>query len=107
MVTWFWAEDQLHGRRRCNLTLPAVVLGMVIGALLGALYHLWRGGKPWRLLLYVVLGCLGFWVGHFLGGVLGWTFAAYGPLNIGMGVLGGAAIVFLGHWLSLVQVEKK
>ncbi|MCA1953577.1 MAG: hypothetical protein LDL12_00345 [Anaerolinea sp.] len=89
------------------MTLPAVVLGLVIGSFLGILYHLWRGGEIWRLLLYMALGCLGFWVGHFLGAALGWTFAAYGPLNIGMGVFVGAITIFLGHWLSLVQVEKK
>jgi hypothetical protein len=68
--------------------------------------HLWRGGSPWRLILYIVLSCAGFWIGHFLAGLLGWTFWSIGPLHTGLASLLSLLVLGLGYWLSLVQVEK-
>jgi len=88
------------------VTSPAIVLGFVISSLFGALLHLWRGGSPWRLLLYIVLSWAGFWVGHFLASALDWTFWNIGPLNVGLASVVSLFVLGIGYWLSLVQVEK-
>ena len=41
-----------------------------------------------------------------LGGLLGWTFLGVGPLHLGAALLGGLIALFIGYWLSLVQVQK-
>lgn len=89
------------------MTFPAVIFGFILAAFYAAAFHFWRGDSLKRLLLYLLLSELGFWAGHFLGAVLGWTFAAVGPLNAGVGTLGSAIFLFVGRWLSLVEINKK
>jgi len=70
------------------MTLPSLFIGLLISSLLGALFHLWRGGGPGRLLLYLFLAWLGFWVGHALGVRWQWRFFSVGPLRLGMATIG-------------------
>ena len=64
------------------------------------------GGGLWRLGLYIFLAWVGFWGGHAAGGLLGLRFLGVGPLNLGAALLGGLIALFIGYWLSLVQVQK-
>jgi hypothetical protein len=88
------------------MTLPAVLFGVVLSSLFGALFHLWRGGSLGRLLLYIVLSWGGFWGGHALATQMGWSFGSVGSLRVGMGTLGSLLCLGVGYWLSLIQVEK-
>jgi hypothetical protein len=87
------------------MTIPALILGLIISSLFGALFHLWQGGGAGNLLLYLFLSWFGFWIGHGVAGLLGWHFASLGPLNLGMASLMSLAFLLVGHWLSLVEVE--
>ena len=89
------------------MTLPTVLFGILISTLYGAAFHLWRGGNSRRLLYYLALGWLGFWIGHFAAVQFGLTFASVGALHLGMATLLSAVCLALGHWLSLIQVERK
>ncbi len=88
------------------MTLPAIIFGVLMAILIGGLFHLWRGGNMGRLVLYVVLSIIGFWIGQILAGILGWNLFDVGPLHLGMSVIGSLAILGFGYWLSLIQVEK-
>jgi uncharacterized membrane protein YeaQ/YmgE (transglycosylase-associated protein family) len=57
-----------------SLTFPSIFLGLVVSTLYGVIFHFLVGGKLWRLLLYIVIGWVGFWAGHFLAEVWDWTF---------------------------------
>ncbi len=85
------------------MTLPSFLLGAVVATLLGAAFHLWKGGGLGRLLLYLVLAWLGFWVGHWLAAQIDLDLFRVGPLFLGVGVLGALGLLFLGHWLFVVQ----
>ena len=89
------------------MTIPAVLFGIILSTLYGAAFHFWRGGDTKRLILYIILSWAGFWLGQFAGNVLGWTFAAVGPLNLGMATLGAVIFLGAGYWLSLVEIDKK
>jgi len=89
------------------MTLPSIILGIVISSLYGAVFHLYRGGGLGRLLLYLALAWIGFWVGHILGNRLGWTFLSLGPLRLGMGTIGTAIMLVFGYWLSLVEPKSR
>jgi hypothetical protein len=89
------------------MTLPALLLGVLISTLMGATFHLWKGGGLGRLILYLILAWVGFWAGHILAGSLKWTFASVGPLHLGMAVLVAAVILGAGYWLSLVSKEER
>lgn len=89
------------------MTLPALLFGIVLSSAYGTAYHLWKGGRLRRLLLYLVLAWLGFWSGHFLGASLGWQFFEIGPLYAGPGTLGALLFLFVGDWLSQVEVSQQ
>ncbi|NMC52918.1 MAG: hypothetical protein GYA48_04715 [Chloroflexi bacterium] len=87
------------------MTFPSFVLGVLISTLPGALFHLWRGGGPGKLLLYILLGWVGFWAGIILGSMAGLEFWNIGPLNVGMGLVGSLLFLGVGYWLSLIQAD--
>ncbi len=89
------------------MNFPALIFGWALSSLYGLLFHVWRGGGPGRILLYLLLAWIGFAAGHFAGNALGWSFAIIGALNAGMGTLGSALFLFVGHWLSLVDVSRR
>jgi hypothetical protein len=86
------------------VTLPAFLFGLMCALLIGTLFHLWVGGGPGRLLLYLVLSAAGFAIGNWLGTIWQWTFLRVGPLNMGMAIVGSVFVLGIGHWLSMVQV---
>lgn len=81
----------------------ALVLGMVISTLYGALFHFLRGGGLGRLALYIFLAWVGFWSGHFLGLLVNWPIFMVGSLALGSGTLGSLIVLFAGNWLSLIE----
>jgi len=84
------------------MTLPILLLALLIALLYGALYHLFRGGGFWRLLLYLGLSILGFGIGHLIGIWRGWIFFPLGSLNLGMCSVGSVVVLVLGDWLSRI-----
>ena len=80
------------------MTIPAVLFGIFLSTLYGALFHFWRGGDTKRLILYIALSWVGFWLGHFIGqlnGLVirrGWT-AQSGHGHTGRDPLPGGGIL--------------
>lgn len=89
------------------MTLPAFLFGFLLSTLYGVLFHLWRGGNAWRLILYIILGWLGFWVGNAIGDQLKINLFDIGPLHVGVDTFSSLVFLFIGYWLSLVEVRKK
>lgn len=85
------------------MSTATLLLGSVISILLGAIFHLWRGGKAGRLLLFIVFSFAGFWIGHLLANSLEWNFDKLGQLHLAFGILGSLIFLFGGHWLSLID----
>ena len=88
------------------MNAPTLLFGFLISTLYGALFHLIRGGGAGRLLLYLVLGWLGFWTGQYLASLLSWGFVTIGTLHLGTATAFSALFLFAGYWLSLVEMEK-
>jgi len=89
------------------MTLPAFLFGTLVAALVGSVFHFWRGGGPGHLILYLVASLLGFWLGHFLGGWFDWTFWTVGPVHFGMALFGSAILVVLAYWLRPERIVSK
>lgn len=89
------------------MSIPTLFLGLVLSTIYGALFHLWRGGHAGRLLLYLILAWVGFWVGQFIGNSLHVSFDLIGQLHLVITTLGSIIFLGVGYWLSLVQVENK
>lgn len=87
------------------MTFPAVIFSFFVATVIGSFLHLWRGGGLFRLVLYLVLSWLGYFGGHFLAEVLSIRFIKVGTINLGFGILGSLALLGLGYWLSLVDLQ--
>jgi uncharacterized membrane protein YeaQ/YmgE (transglycosylase-associated protein family) len=85
------------------MSTATILLGSVISILLGSIFHLWRGGKAGRLLLYIIFSLAGFWIGHILASSLNWNFDKLGQLHLAFGTLGSLIFLFGGYWLSLID----
>jgi uncharacterized membrane protein YeaQ/YmgE (transglycosylase-associated protein family) len=84
-----------------DLTTSTIILGVVISTLYGAIFHLWRGGRAGRLILYLILSWIGFWAGNFLGEFLDIGIGKVGALHFVIASAGSALFLFVGDWLSL------
>ena len=85
------------------MTIPSILIAVIISSLYGIAFHLWRGGGLGRMILYLILAWIGFWIGHLIGDGLEWTFFSLGPLRLGTATLGSALALGIGYWLSLVE----
>jgi len=82
------------------MTLPALLFGLVIALLTGALYHAARGGGGGRLLAFMVVSVVGFTAGQALGVFTGWEIYKFGWLDIGMAAPGSLLLLILADWLD-------
>jgi hypothetical protein len=89
------------------MTIPTLIFALLIATLCGVLFHILRGGSGWRLLLYIGFSTLGFALGQWISMWRGWNLFMFGPLDIGMGVIGSFTILILGEWLSRIEVRKE
>ena len=87
------------------MTLPTILFALLIALLYGSLYHLLRGEKFWRLVLYLGSSVVGFAVGHLIGLWQGWVFMPLGSLNLGMSTVGSVFILIIGDWLSRFEIS--
>ncbi|GAB1469166.1 hypothetical protein MASR2M66_00420 [Chloroflexota bacterium] len=85
------------------MTIPAILLGLVIALLTGALFHVFRGGSGWRLLLYFGLSILGFALGQMVSLYFGMVVFRVGTMDIGAGMIGSLLVLGLGDWLSRIK----
>ena len=81
------------------MTLPAIVFGVVLSTLFGALFHLWRGGGPRKLAILILLSWGGFWAGQMAGAALEITIGRVGTLLLGTATLGSILALLVGNWM--------
>ncbi len=81
------------------MTLPALLFGFLISTLMGAAFHLWKGGGFSKLMTDLFVSWIGFWLGHFAGVSAGLAIGTLGPLRLGSAVVGAVIFLSLGYWL--------
>ena len=84
------------------MNIVTILFGWLMATLLGALFHLWRDGGFWKLLLYLGLSWAGFWLGNWAAGDWGVKFLLVGGLNLGLALIGSLIFLFVGHWVSQI-----
>lgn len=89
------------------MPLPALFLGVIISSLCGAAFHLWKGGGAGTLLLDLVLGWSGFWIGQFLALRFDLDIGNLGSLHLVPALLMALVFLLIGNWLSRLEPEKK
>lgn len=86
------------------MTIPAYIFAFLSASLLGALYHLVRGGGLGRLFLYLLFSWLGFALGHLVGIWQEWILLPIGQLNLGISILGSLILLIGGDWASRIMI---
>lgn len=89
------------------MTIPTLIFACLVASLLGALYHLIRGGGLGRLFLYLLFSWTGFALGHFAGVWQGWLLFPLGQLDLGMTILGSLVFLIGGDWISRIRIGSK
>jgi hypothetical protein len=74
---------------------PAWLLSIFIAAGLGLVYHLWRGGGFFRLLISIGAAWVGLAIGHLVGQWLGWQLVVVGELHLAEGLIGALLLLTL------------
>ena len=87
------------------MNFPSFFLALLIASLLGALFHLLRGGGPKRILFYLILAWGGFFIGHFFAAWSGWFLFRIGALNAGIASLSALLFLFVGDWLARLDIK--
>jgi hypothetical protein len=64
------------------MTIPNLFLGWLLSSLMGLIFHILRGGRVSRMLLYLSTAWVSFFAGHFIGGLLGLDIWSYGTLHL-------------------------
>lgn len=88
------------------MTIASYFLGFVLSSLLGFAFHLWKGGKIGRIVLYLIFSWIGFWGAQILGTSLKIDFLMIGSLLVGFDLFGAVVILLFGHWISQVHTDE-
>jgi hypothetical protein len=87
-----------------QLTIPALLFSLLIALAYAAVYHLFRDGGFWRLILFCFLSVFGFTLGYLVGLWRGWVWIPVGTINLGVSTIGSLLFLLLGDWLSHFEV---
>jgi uncharacterized membrane protein YeaQ/YmgE (transglycosylase-associated protein family) len=80
------------------MTIPNLLFGLIIAILAATIYHFIRGGNGWRLLLFIGLSLVGFFLMQWVSAVFAWGVYPFGALDAGLGVVGSVLFLILGDW---------
>jgi hypothetical protein len=80
---------------------PYFLLSLLLGAIYGTVFHLWRGKSMRDLIIYFVTGILGFWLGQIVGDMLTSTLFLVGPLHLIEATVLSWICLFVVQWLKI------
>lgn len=89
------------------MDIPTLLFGTLLALILGAIYHLLRGGRFGRLLIFLLFSCVGFVIGQWLGVTYELGFIKLGGVYLLPAAASSLVFLAIGDWLSLKQPEKK
>jgi uncharacterized membrane protein YeaQ/YmgE (transglycosylase-associated protein family) len=75
-------------------TASGIVLGFLLATIYGAAFHLFVGGPPRRIILYVIASWVGFTIGHIVGDLLGFDILKLGAVHL--------LSASVGAWIALI-----
>ena len=85
------------------MTLPAYLLSFLFATILGLIFHVIVGGRGWRIIYFVLLSWIGFFLGNAIGQAVEWKWMNVGAIHSIPASIGSILILLLGFWLGKVQ----
>ena len=80
---------------------PYLLLSLILGAIYGAVFYLWRGKGFKDLAIYLIAAIIGFIIGQALGNLLGLGIFLIGPLHIIEATIVSWVGLFVAQWLKI------
>ena len=81
------------------MTLPAFLYGCLIAVLMGSLFHLWKGGGFWHIVMFLLFSIAGFWLGHLAAVYFDVDLWNVGPIRFAPALLLSVVFLFIARWL--------
>jgi uncharacterized membrane protein YjjP (DUF1212 family) len=88
------------------MTIHSILLGFVLAILIGAAFHLLRGGSLQRLGLHLLAANLSFFLGQWLSELIHWQFLRVGAINLFPSILATLIGLVLTTTLAGEEPEK-
>lgn len=82
-----------------GLVPPVVVLGVLLGSLEAAAYHVLFGRGDRSTFWYLGVGLVGFWLGHFIGEYVGAVFPPVGLLHAAEASMVCITLMYIADWV--------
>lgn len=80
---------------------PYLLLSLLLGTIYGTLFYLWRGKNFRDLLIFLLAGVVGFFLGQGAGNLLGFNVGLIGPLHVIETTVVSLATLLLVQWLKI------
>lgn len=82
------------------MMMPAVIFCVLAASLYGCLYHFFRGGNLFSLIVYIIVSNAGFFLGQYIGELLGAGFFELGTINFGVGSIFSWLLLGISGWIN-------
>ncbi len=80
---------------------PYLLLSILLGAVYGTIFHLWRGKNFRDLAIFFLVGIIGFILGQALSNLLDLEFFLIGPLHLIEASVVSWICLFLVQWIKI------
>lgn len=80
---------------------PFLLFSVLIGAMYGTFFYLWRGKRVIDLPIYLVTGAVGFGLGQALGDLISLDILMIGAIHIAEASLISWMSLFIIYWLKI------
>jgi uncharacterized membrane protein YfcA len=80
---------------------PYLLLLLLLGAVYGVLFHLWRGKTLRDLIIYLLTGIIGVGLGQAIGNLIDTGILMVGPLHLVEATFAGWLSLFIMDWLKV------
>lgn len=82
------------------MTIQAILFILLVSAFYGCVAHLIFGGNVFSVFVNILIAITGFFVGHFIGNIIGTEFIRVGMINFGWGTFLSIIFLVVGGFLS-------
>lgn len=82
------------------MTLQAILFIILVSAFYGCLFNLITGGNVFSIFVNIMIAIAGFFVGQFVGNVIGREFLRVGVINFGWGTIISFIFLVIGSAIS-------
>lgn len=89
------------------MSIPTVFFGSVIAAMCGLLFHVLRGGRLSRMLLYVATAWVSFFAGQLVSEWIHWRVLRFGSLNMLPNLIATGIGLFTAEVLAGPTIESR